>query len=535
MLGTVKDMKKYRSSDLNYRIIKDSHGKAIWHKVIYSFIFFSFLLIALQISIFCFFLIKFAPYLEFYFGGSILISTVFMIYLANCTGKNEFKLAWLVPMSIFPLLGVALYVLYHTNVGGKNVKKRLAYLKEKTEANLEPYSEVQKTLTRFPEIEGLGCYLANVGHYYPHINSKTTYFPCGEDFFPDFFNTLRKAQKFIFLEYFIIEIDEYWELILELLEQKVKEGVEVRVLYDGLGSPIASSKAYIKYLKAMEIKAHPFLPLVPFFSTQQNSRDHRKIAVIDGKVAFTGGLNLSNQYFNVGKNRFSYWKDNAVRIEGSAVKNFTLMFLQTWNLQTRTDDEYEKYIELPYESFDTKGLIIPYGDDAYNEVDIAEEVYGYILSNSKKYVHITTPYMVIDNQLLDSLIFAAKRGVEVSIIVPAVPDHFLTFCIGKTFLKTLVENGIHVYLYNKGFIHAKTFISDDRITTVGSVNMDYRSLYHHFECGTFIYDEETTKIVEQDFQKTLKNCVEMKIGDYEKLPLHIKLLGTIFRIFAPLL
>lgn len=458
-----------------------------------------------------------------------------MIYLSNCSGKNEFKLAWLVPTVIFPLFGVALYILYHTNIGGKKVGKRLAYLKEKTEKNIGTLTQVRETLSSFPDIEGIGYYLANTGNYYPHKNSKITYFPCGEDFFPDFFNSIKAAKKFIFLEYFIIDIDECWVILLELLEQKAKEGVEVRILYDGLGSPIASSKAYIKYLSNKGIKAHPFQPLVPFFSTHQNSRDHRKIAVIDGNIAYTGGLNLSNEYFNAGENRFDYWKDNAIRIEGSAIQNLTIMFLQTWNLQTRADDEYEKYIDLPYESFDTKGVVIPYGDDAYNSEDIAEEVYGYILSNSKKYVHITTPYMVIDNQLLDSMIFAAHRGVDVSIIVPAIPDHFLTFCIGKTFLRTLVANGIHVYLYNKGFIHAKTFISDGKIATVGSVNMDYRSLFHHFECGTFIYDEETAFTVEQDFQNTLKDCVEMKLEDYKKIPSRVRILGRLFRIFAPLL
>lgn len=527
--------KKVQKQDLNLAIIKDRHEKSIFRKIIYSYVFITFLLIALQIAILIVFLNKLLPYIELYFGGSIAISTIFMIYLANCKGKNEFKIAWLVPTVIFPLFGVSFYILYHTNIGGYSLGKRLKYLKKKTEEKAGSVAKAKDILANFPDVAGLGYYLANEGHYYPHTNSKVTYYPSGEEFYPELYNAIRAAKEFVFLEYFIIDVDESWVFLLQLLEQKVQEGVEVRVLYDGMGSPLASTRAYRKYLHKMGIKAHPFQPLIPFFTTQQNSRDHRKIAIIDGKVAFTGGLNLSNEYFNEGENRFAYWKDNAIKIEGSAINNLTVMFLQTWNVQTFGDDNYDKYINLPYESYDTKGLVIPYGDDAYNNEDIAEEVYSYILDNAKKYVHITTPYMVIDNQLLNSLIFAAHRGVDVSVIVPSTPDHFLTFCIGKTYLRTLVENGVHVYLYEKGFIHAKTFISDDMISTIGSVNLDYRSLFHHFECGAFVYEKETALTIEKDFQETLKDCVEMKLEDYKKIPSRVRILGRFFRIFGPLL
>lgn len=522
-------------TDLNYLIIKDRQGKAIFRKSVYSQIFITFLLIAIQIFIFCLFLLKLSVYIEYYFGGSIVISTAFMIYLANCKGKNEFKLAWLVPTAIFPLFGVTAYIFYHLDFGGKKIEKRLTYVKNQTEKDLPSLQTVSKLSKEFSDISGLIYYLATKGHYYPHTKSKAIYFPNGEKFYPEFMNAIREAKKFIFLEFFIIDIDESWVSLLEILEQKVKDGVEVRILYDAMGSPIAVSKKYRKYLKSKGIKSKVFQPLVPFFTTRQNSRDHRKIAVIDGKIAFTGGINLSNEYFNVGENRFEYWKDNAIRVEGSAIQNFTIMFLQTWNLHTRGDDDYSKYLNHSYESFEIDGVIIPYGDDAYNNEDIAEEVYNYILNNAKKYVHITTPYILIDNQLQDAILFAAHRGVEISVIVPAFPDHLITFCIGKTFLKTLVENGIHVYLYKKGFIHAKTFICDDKLSTIGSVNLDYRSLYHHFECGTVLYDNKITSEIEKDFQETLNDCEEMKLEDYKKIPSRYRILGRIFRIFAPLL
>ena len=521
------------SKDLNYIIIKDTHEKSIVRKIVYSRIVFNFLLIALQLFLLGLFLLRLKPFLEFYLGGSLVLSAGFMIYLTNCKGKNEFKIAWLVPLVFFPFFGVAAYLLYHMNIGGLHVKRRLEEVKLQSESLFPQKEEACRVLDNFPMVKGIGHYLAKQGNYLPHTNTAVTYFPCGEDFFPDLFNSIKQAKKYIFLEFFIIDVDEMWTLLLEVLEQKVSEGVEVRVLYDGLGSPIASSKAYVKYLKALGIKAQVFLPQIPFFATQQNNRDHRKIVIIDGDVAFTGGINLANEYMNEGENRFAYWKDNAIRLEGSAIRNLTAMFLQTWNISSKNED-YEKYIVHEYPSFNVPGLVIPYGDDAYNAQDIAEDVYLYIISNAKKYIHITTPYMVIDNQMQEALIFAANRGVDVSIIVPSEPDHLVTFCIGKTFLKTLVENGIKVYLYEKGFIHAKTFISDDEIATVGSVNLDYRSLYHHFECGVLMYQSNAIKDIESDFNKTLNDCSRMELEDYKKIPSRYRMLGRVFRLFAPL-
>ena len=353
-------------------------------------------------------------------------------------------------------------------------------------------------------------------------------------------------KNFIFIEYFIIDVDKTWASILRILEKKVTEGVEVRVLFDGLGSPNASSKKYQKYLRQQGIKVHSFSPLIPFFSTHQNNRDHRKIVVIDGKVAYTGGLNISNEYMNVDMqfNRFKYWKDNAIRIQGSAIQNLTKLFLEDWNIQVKKKhfkdgynsiDDFERYLNQDCQVFDCDGVIIPYGDDASNNRDIAENVYIHIISTAKKYLYITTPYMVIDNQLMDALIFAANSGVDVKIIVPSVPDHMITFYVGKTFLKTLVQNGVQVYLYEKGFIHAKTFISDDIVSTVGSVNLDYRSLFHHFECGAVLYNCQTIEKIKNDFTETLHDCSKMTLSDYKKIPIFYRMIARILRIFAPLM
>ena len=372
--------------------------------------------------------------------------------------------------------------------------------------------------------------------YPPYSKTRVDYYPNGESFEESLLKELENAKHFIFIEFFIISADESWLKIVEILKEKVKQGVEVRVLYDAIGSVFSATKTHQKYLEKAGIKAKIFLPLAPVFATQQNNRDHRKIVVIDGKTAYTGGINISSEYFNREHKRFKYWKDTAVKIKGPAIKTFTTMFLQNWNLISKETDEYEKYINLPYSCYEKyNGLVIPYGDDAYNNEDYAENTYLYMISHAKKYVHITTPYVIIDNMMMNALIFAAKRGVEVSIIVPSKPDHFVTFCIGRTFLKTLIEAGIHIYNYDEGFIHAKNVICDGTSATVGSVNLDYRSFYHHFECGLYMYKCDVINKIEKDFQDTLCQCSEMTVHSYKKLSLPVRFIGRVMRVFAPLM
>ncbi len=346
----------FRTSDLNNLIIKDKHGRKILNRFFYSRVFVTFLLIAIQIAIFVIFLVKLNSHSEYYFGSSIGLSALFMIYLSNSKGKNEFKIAWLVPIVIFPLFGVAAYIMYHTNMGGLIYKKRFLQLGKTIQSYKNDGKSDLRKLKKYEEVQDLGNYLLTYGKFTPYEKTKVTYYNSGENFLPELLEQLKKAENFIFIEYFIINVDECWTSILEVLKEKAKKGVTVRVMYDGLGSVTASQSSYQKFLKENGIDSHIFLPLVPFFSTQLNNRDHRKIVVIDGKTAFTGGINLSNEYFNFGKNKFSYWKDNAVKVEGAAVKGFTEMFLQTWNLQTKQEDEYEKYAKGCYEvSFDATG------------------------------------------------------------------------------------------------------------------------------------------------------------------------------------
>ena len=531
-----KDNKK-----LNYEIIKDKKRFKIFHRNVYSRLIINFFFIAIQIFILSLFIIRLEKYLEVYIGASLFLSAGFMIYLVNKKGKNEFKLAWIVPMIFVPLFSIAAYLMYHTNRGSYHHSKKLEMLREQTQvvlpASIPPTLDEQKQLIKKlskNHASDLMYYLTN-NFFFPYSNCEVKYFPNGESFFPQLLQAIRQAKKYIFLEFFIIEADSSWNEIMKALQERIKNGVEVRILCDGLGSPVLSTSYYQKYLKSKGFDARVFVPLIPVFSTHLNNRDHRKIIIIDGELAFTGGLNLANEYFNRGKkNRFAYWKDNAVQIQGSAVHTFLQLFLQNWNLFSKKTEDFKSYLPSAYKEYESPGITIPYGDDFFNNKDIAENIYLYIINNAKKYLNITTPYVLIDNQLQEALIFAAQRGVEVSLIVPAQPDHFITFCIGKTFLETFVSSGIKVYLYQRGFIHAKTFISDDQLATVGSVNLDYRSLFHHFENGVVFIDSPIVEAAKNDFDETLKDCTQMLPGDYKKIKAHIRLLGRLFRIFAPL-
>ncbi len=490
---------------------------------------FGFFILLLQVSLYLFFIIKFSSFLfaEIVFGASFL----FLIYLSNCEGRNEFKLAWILPTFLFPFFGISIYIYTKMSERNSKLRKKLRRLRLELDCFLPKQDDIQSS---FPEVSDLAFYLYKDVSFPAYTDTTTEYFSCGEDFLPDFIFELKKAKSFILLEFFIINPGEAWDRILDILTEKVKEGVEVKVLYDGIGSVAASAKSYHEYLKSLGIQTRIYMPFVPIFNLEQNNRDHRKIAIIDGKVAYTGGLNISNEYFNIGINRFSYWKDSAVKLRGNAIKSLTNLFLQTWHLVENSTEDFGKYFpEIKNET--NEGLVIPYGDDAYNEKDSGENICLYILGKARYNVYITTPYIVIDNQLKEALIFAAKRGVEVSLIVPSKPDHFFTFCVGKTFLKTLVENGVHVYLYLPGFIHSKLFVADGEIATVGSVNLDYRSFFHNFEDGIVLYKKTEIKKIQYDIEKTILSCQEMKVEDYKKLPFHIKMFGRVLKIFSPLI
>ena len=497
------------------------------------------LLLLVQIALFMLPVFLYLPYVRNFFQVSIVISLLFCFYLVNSPGRNEFKIAWLIPVLIMPFFGIVLFFLFKKNFFGTQFSRRLKKIKDYSRPFLSDIETEKKALEIYPKVKDISNYLKNSAGFSTFTNSETKYFSCGEDFFPVMLEDLKKAEKFIFVEYFVIEESFMWSKVFEILVEKAKSGIEVFVLYDSLGSVALATHRYENFLRRQGLNAKIFSPFIPVYDTALNNRDHRKLIDIDGQVAYTGGLNISDEYINLNHKRFSYWKDAAIRIEGPAVRTFTVTFLQLWYLQAKKSElnfsDFDRFVNVPRNQKDVGGIVIPYGNDAYSESDIAEDVYNYILSKSHDYVHIITPYFIIDNTLMNSMIFAARRGVEVSIIVPEKYDHFLTFCVGRKFIKQLIVNGVRVFAYKRGFVHSKIFVSDDKRATVGSINLDYRSLFHHFECGVYLYQNETVSEIEMYFQETLKYCKELTPAEYKKIPLVVRLTGWIFKVFGPLL
>lgn len=337
------------------------------------------------------------------------------------------------------------------------------------------------------------------------------------------------------MEYFIVEEGIMWDTILEILKRKVNEGVEVRFMYDGMCAFDLLPYSYPKKLQKFGIKCKMSNKIRPFVSTIQNNRDHRKICVIDGQTGYVGGVNLADEYINE-KERFGHWKDTAVLLRGDAVQSLTMIFLQMWDVDMRGVEPYGKYLTKKAESLnDRLGYVIPYADSPFDHENVGEEVYFHILNHAKKYVHIMTPYLILDNEMLTTLIRAAKSGIEVIIIMPHIPDKWYAFAVAKTYYKELIEGGVQIYEYAPGFVHAKVFVSDDDTATVGSINLDFRSLYLHFENGVFIYDNPEVQKVEEDFQNTLVKCHKVTVTEVRNRGVLMKVAGQVLRLVAPLM
>lgn len=475
-------------------------------------------------------------YVVYVYSAMNILGAVIVIYIINQRGNPAFNMTWVLLILIFPVFGCLFYLYVKSQLGTRYIGKRLGRLKLDTWQYMEQKQEIIDDLRLSKPAN------ANLAHYMKHQlgfptyrNTKATYFACGEEKFSVLLERLEKAEKFIFLEYFIVEEGYMWDCILDILKRKVQEGVEVRFMYDGMCSISLLPYNYPKTIRKYGIQCKMFSPIRPVLSTTQNNRDHRKICVIDGKTGFTGGINLGDEYINR-KVRFGYWKDTAVMLEGDAVQSLTMLFLQMWNVTELKPDQYKNYVTpMSAELHRELGFMIPYGDSPYDNEDVGEEVYFHILNHAKKYVHIMTPYLILDNEMLDTLTRAAKSGIEVCIIMPHIPDKWYAFAVAKTYYRELIEAGVQIYEFTPGFVHAKIFVSDDDTATVGTINLDYRSLYLHFECGVFIYNNPVVREIESDFQKTLEKCQRISIADLNKTGPLMAICGRVLRLIAPLM
>ena len=450
--------------------------------------------------------------------------------------KGAYKLLWVIQILIFPIFGGLLYLLVQLQSSTKRFHAKMVRTQEKAKPLLSlPGDGYTQAASAVPEYLPQVKYLQDFAGFPIFSGSTAKYLSPGEEKFRCLVEELEKAERYIFLEYFIVQEGVMWNTILEILTRKVKQGVKVRLMYDDFGCFFLLPKDYPRQMEKLGIGCVVFNPFRPFLTVVQNNRDHRKIASIDGKVAFTGGINLADEYINAYE-KHGHWKDASVMIAGQAAWSFTLMFLQMWEVCTGIDEDYALYHpwkESPCPAF-SDGFIQPYSDSPMDKENVGEHVYLQIINNAKQYLYINTPYLIIDDSMVSALCLAAKSGVDVRIVTPHKWDKRMVHMTTRSYYRELIRAGVKIYEYSRGFIHSKTFVSDDRIGTVGTTNMDFRSLYLHFECGALLIDNQALMEVKDDFLKTLEICqqiteVDCKGGFFTRLG------QDILRLFAPLM
>lgn len=493
------------------------------------------LMLLVQVAMIVVFYNIFKEYVPHYYGLSMVFTAIMVLILINSRMDPSSKVTWLIIIMIMPVFGCLLYIYTQSDIGHRALKKRTDDLINDVRDTIPQDQQVMEKLSaECPGAAALSQYMQRSGCRPIYANSDVKYFPSGEDKFAELLKQLRKAEQFIFLEYFIIDEGIMWGEVLEILAEKAKKGVEIRVMYDGTCEFSLLPRNYPEKLRELGISCKVFAPLTPFLSTHYNYRDHRKILVIDGRVAFTGGVNLADEYINE-RERFGHWKDTAIMVRGEAVRSFTMLFLQMWNI-TEPKPDFGVYIDQPTgEIPEARGYVLPYGDCPLSSEKLGERVYMDILNRATNYVHIMTPYLVLDGVMETALEFAAERGVDVRLILPGIPDKKAAYALAKTHYRRLLDSGVKIYEYTPGFVHAKVFVSDSREAVVGTINLDYRSLYHHFECAAYMYDSGCIPHIEEDFQQTLEKCRRVTYETIKKEKLITKLTGFVMKAIAPLI
>lgn len=460
------------------------------------------------------------------------------LYIYNRDINPSYKLAWIFVILSFPLFGVMFYIFFGNNHSGDRLRKRMMQYSDESKVLLPQDDDLMCALHRdSPAAEKQAKYLYDYSGYPVYSDTSTTYFASGEDKFAAMIDELEKAERFIFLEYFIIAKGKMWNTILDILERKVKSGVDVRLIYDDVGCLLTLPYKYNEEMERRGIKCRVFNPFRPIWSAKMNNRDHRKILVIDGHTAFTGGINLADEYINAYE-KYGHWKDSAVMLRGAGVWSFTEMFLTMWSfLEKDSREDHRNFMPRPEDirGVHGDGVVVPFTDSPLDDEPVGENVYLNIINSAENYVYITTPYLVIDNEMQTALVLAAKSGVDVRIITPHIPDKWFVFAVTRAHYRKLLRYGIKIYEYTPGFIHAKNWVSDDKAAVVGTINLDFRSLYLHFECAAWMYRCECIPDIKNDYLETLKQCQEITYSDCIHISIFRRIARAVLRLFAPMM
>ena len=463
-------------------------------------------------------------------------SAVVFLFIIKSNKASAYKISWIIILLAFPVVAGALYLL----AGNKRPTRKIAKL-------INEHALIARLLDEdgnLPFLNKIECgrmyslfqYIRNQSSYHAYNNTQVKYYPIGELMFEDMLAELAKAEKFIFIEFFIIKESNMWDRLLEVMVQKASEGVDVRLIVDDLGSHRLFSRGYVSKLRSNGIKVLRFNPLVPYLQLFMNNRDHRKVIVVDGHTAFNGGINISDEYINI-SSPFGIWKDTGVRLYGDAVWSFTLMFIEMWDTFCKEDERINDYLAYKHqvdESVKGDGFILPYGDTPLDNEELGENIYVDMLNQADKYVYIYSPYLIISEKMIQALQLTAKRGVDVRLITPGIADKKLIHRLARSYYSFLLEAGVKIYEYTPGFLHAKSFISDDEVAVVGTINLDYRSLYLHFECATLLFRSSAIEDIKNDFMQTLEASRQIYLNG-RKTRLINELIDAILHLFSPLL
>lgn len=487
-----------------------------------------------QLIVFVLMIWRFQDSNEIFYFLLMALSIVVMLVIVSKNTNPAYKIAWLVPILLFPVFGGMFYLMLGGNRLSRRQRKKMNSIEQNLRRHLPQNPNIAEALRQENQDAFIqSAYIHEAAGCPVYRQTESTYFPLGDTAFPAMLEELRKAEKYIFLEYFIIGAGEMWNRILEILKEKAAAGLDVRVMYDDFGCILLLPSGYRRELESYGIQCSVFGPFVPVASTRLNNRDHRKLMIIDGKVAFTGGINLADEYINQ-KERFGHWKDNAIMLRGEAVWSMTVMFLSLWDYVKGVSDSIPSFIP-PEPVVEGRGYVQPYTDNPLDDEPVGSSVYLNLIARANRFVHIMTPYLVIDYGMSQALTNAAKTGVEVVILTPHIPDKWYVHAVTRAHYEQLVKGGVKIYEYTPGFIHSKVFSVDDSYATVGSVNLDYRSLYLHFENGVFLYGTDCVKSVEQDFQATLAVSQQVTLEQCRATKWPVRLLQSVLRLLAPLM
>lgn len=473
-------------------------------------------------------------YSKIFYLINIFFSGILIIWIVYIDLNPAYKIAWIVLIALMPIFGGFLYLRFSGNQLSSKERSRMKTIEVKTK-ELLPKNQVIEAEMKLKDVVGFQQikYIQNYGPYPVYRNSGMEFYPTGEICFEKMKIALNTAEKFIFIEYYIIEEGRMWGEVLEILKRKVQDGVDVRVVYDAFGCMFKLPENYHKILRGYGIKCEVFNPLKPVISSKFNVRNHRKIMVIDGHTAFTGGLNLADEYINENE-KFGHWKDMGLMVKGQSVWSFTVMFLTLWDYLSQSETDFDSF-RVSYEIAEEQGLVLPYSDNPLDGETVAVNVYLNMINKAENYIYITTPYLIISSEMLKALCNAAKNGVDVRIITPHKPDKWYVHTVSRSYYKKLISNGVTILEYEPGFMHGKNFVVDDKYAVIGTINMDFRSLYLHFECGVWMTNTRTVLEVKKDFEVTQGKCIKMTLGNIKEARGLQLICSCLLRIFAPLM